>query len=196
LMPLRIAQLGGSGLLVGATFLVASLVSTQLSRPIGRATDRRGPRSPLLIGLTATAVLMALLTLPTSPLLLGLVTVVVFGAPLTAYTVPAITILTDGSERAGIQIVVASMVLNLAWALGEALGAPAAAGLAQASSDAVPLLGLAALMVATLVPVIRARMPAPAAAARPEAGDATLAPVIPAASESFAAPSEATASRR
>ena len=52
----------------------------------------------------------------------------------------------------------ATMLLNLAWATGETIGAPAAAGLSQATSDAVPLLLLAAIMVATLGPVLRARL--------------------------------------
>jgi hypothetical protein len=56
------------------------------------------------------------------------------------------------------------MLLNLAWATGEVLGAPAAANLSQATSDAVPLLALSAIMVLTLRPVIKARLtPAPAA---------------------------------
>ena len=50
------------------------------------------------------------------------------------------------------------MMLNLAWAVGEIIGAPAAANLSQATSDAVPLLALSAIMVLTLRPVIRARL--------------------------------------
>jgi hypothetical protein len=50
------------------------------------------------------------------------------------------------------------MMLNLAWAVGEVIGAPAAANLSQATSDAVPLLALSAIMVLTLRPVIKARL--------------------------------------
>jgi hypothetical protein len=50
------------------------------------------------------------------------------------------------------------MMLNLAWAFGEVIGAPAAANLSQATSDAVPLLALSAIMVVTLRPVIKARL--------------------------------------
>lgn len=155
LIPLRLSRLGGSELLIGGTFVVGSLLAALLARPIGRATDRHGARPPLWLGLPATAVLMALLTLPTAPVLLGIVTAVVYGGPLTLYTVPATTVLTDAAERAGIPIVVASMVLNLGWALGEALGAPFAANLSQLGGDAVPLLGLAAVMLVTLWPVTR-----------------------------------------
>ncbi|HLH66003.1 MAG TPA: MFS transporter, partial [Solirubrobacteraceae bacterium] len=66
LVPLRLAALGAAEALIGATFLIAALLSTQMSRPIGRITDRHGPRRPLRAGLIATAVLMVLLTLPRS----------------------------------------------------------------------------------------------------------------------------------
>ena len=91
-------------------------------------------------------------------MLLAIVSVIALGGPLTAYTIPALTVITDTSERLGIPLVVATMMLNLAWAVGEVIGAPAAANLSQATSDAVPLLALSAIMVLTLRPVIRARL--------------------------------------
>jgi MFS family permease len=157
LIPLRLARFGASGLVIGATFLVASLISTQVSTPIGRLVDRRGPGLPLGVGLTLTAVLMVLLPLPHSAAGLAILATLALGGPLTAYTVPAMSLMTDASERVGVPIVMATMLLNLAWALGEALGAPAAANIAQATSDTVPLLMLAAIMVFTLVPVLKAR---------------------------------------
>ncbi|MHB1837191.1 MAG: MFS transporter [Solirubrobacteraceae bacterium] len=175
LIPLRLSHLGATGALIGATFVLGSALSALLAGPIGRATDRLGPRPPLWLGLPATAALMALLIVPTSAVLVAAVTVAVYGGPLTLYTLPAMAIMTDGSERAGVPVVVASLLLNLAWALGEMFGAPAAATLSQAGGDAVPLLGLAVLMVVTLWPVARARMPQPATsgATRPAAAGAT-----------------------
>ena len=72
-------------------------------------------------------------------MLLAIVSVIALGGPLTAYTIPALTVITDTAERLGIPLVVATMMLNLAWASGEVIGAPAAANLSQATSDAVPL---------------------------------------------------------
>jgi hypothetical protein len=63
---------------------------------------------------------------------------------------PAISIMTDAIERIGAALVFGSMLLNLAWATGETIGAPAAANVSRATSDAVPLVALAALMLATL----------------------------------------------
>lgn len=162
LIPLRLAHLGAAGIVIGATFLVASLISMLVSTPIGRIVDRRGPARPLYAGLAATAVLMALLTLPHSAALLVIVSVIALGAPLTMYTVPAMAIITDGTERSGMAAALASLLINLAWAGGEVVGAPAAARLSQATSDAVPLLALSAIMAVTLGVVIRARLDAAA----------------------------------
>jgi MFS family permease len=163
LLPLRLARFGAHTIVVGAVFLVSSLMSMAVSAPIGRTVDRRGAGLPLCAGLTLTAILMAVLPLPHSALLLAIVSVIALGGPLTAYTIPALTIITNTAERRGIPLAVATMMLNLAWATGEVIGAPAAANLSQATSDAVPLLALSAIMVLTLRPVIRARL-TPAAA--------------------------------
>ncbi len=158
LLPLRLSRLGASGVMIGATFLVASLISTRASGPIGRLVDRRGAALPLALGLTMTAVLMALLPVPHSAVLLAIVAAIALGGPLTAYTIPAMAIITDTADRVGIPLVVATLMLNVAWALGETIGAPVAANLSQATSDAVPLIALSAIMLLTLVPVVRARL--------------------------------------
>jgi len=153
-------------------FLVASLISMSVSAPIGRLVDRRGAGVPLCAGLTLTAILMALLPLPQSAALLAIVSVIALGGPLTAYTIPALTVITDTAERIGIPLAVATMMLNLAWASGEVIGAPAAANLSQATSDAVPLLALSAIMVLTLRPVIKARLTPAARDAEDDAREA------------------------
>jgi MFS family permease len=158
LLPLRLARFGAHSIVVGAVFLLASLMSMAVAGPIGRTVDRRGAGAPLCVGLALTAVLMAVLPLPQSAVLLAIVSVIALGGPLTAYTIPALTLITDSSERLGIPLAVATMMLNLAWAVGEVIGAPAAANLSQATSDAVPLLALSAIMVLTLRPVISARL--------------------------------------
>lgn len=157
LLPLRLSHLGAGGIAIGVTFLIASLVSAIVARPIGAVVDRRGPTLPACIGLALTAVLMVVLPLPHSPLLLAIVSVLALGGPLTAYTIPAMSLITESAERLGIPLVLATLLLNLAWALGETTGAPVAAGLSQATSDAVPLLVLAVIMLASLRPMMTAR---------------------------------------
>jgi MFS family permease len=161
LLPLRLARFGAHSIVIGAVFLVSSLISVAVSAPIGRLVDRRGAGVPLCVGLILTAILMAVLPLPHSAAVLAIVSVIALGGPLTAYTIPALTVITDTAERLGIPLAVATMMLNLAWASGEVIGAPAAANVSQATTDAVPLLALSAIMVLTLRPVIKARLTAP-----------------------------------
>jgi predicted MFS family arabinose efflux permease len=158
LLPLRLSRFGASGIAIGVTFVIASVISTLLSRPIGRVVDRRGPRVPLCVGLLSTAALLIVLPVPHSPLVLALLSVITLGGPLTAYTIPSMSMITDAAERAGIALAFVSMMLNLAWATGEVIGAPAAATISQATSDTVPMLLLSAIMLVTLVPVLRARL--------------------------------------
>ncbi len=181
LLPLRLSRFGASGVEIGATFLVASLLSTILAPSIGRLVDRRGAGLPLCLGLTVTAVLLATLPLAQSALALAVISVITLGGPLTAYTIPAMAIITESAERSGIALAVATMLLNLAWATGETIGAPAAAIFSQATSDAVPLLLLAAVMVVTLGPVFRARLTTPSAiaAATPAGSEPTAEPPEP-----------------
>lgn len=151
LLPLRLARFGAGGVAIGITFLLASLLALLLNPKVGRTVDRRGIGLPLSVGLGGTAVMLALLPLPRSALLLAAVTVVAEGGPLTGCGMPAISIMTDAIEHVGASLAFASMLFNLAWAFGETIGAPAAASISRATSDAVPLTALAALALLTLV---------------------------------------------
>ena len=55
LTPLRLDELGASGLAVGAVFLVSALVEGAASPAFGRLSDRRGRIWPIRIGLFAAA---------------------------------------------------------------------------------------------------------------------------------------------
>jgi MFS family permease len=150
LLPLRLSHFGASAVAIGMTFVVSSLLSLVVNPATGRVADRRGVLLPLTVGLGGSAALLLLLAVPTSPLGLAALTVVTLGGPLSAFGLPAISIMTDAIERIGAALVFGSMLLNLAWALGETIGAPAAASVSRATSDAVPLAALAGLMLATL----------------------------------------------
>jgi len=150
LLPLRLSRFGASGVAIGITFLLASLLALLVNPALGRLLDRRGTAVPFTIGLGGTAVLLVLLPLPRSPVVLAALTVLALGGPLTACAMPAISIVTDAIERIGAALAFGSMLFNLGWATGETIGAPAAAGLSRATSDAVPLAALAVVMLATL----------------------------------------------
>jgi predicted MFS family arabinose efflux permease len=161
LLPLRLSRFGASGIAIGVTFVLASVASTLIARPIGRVVDSRGAGVPLCVGLVMTAALLILLPLPSSPFVLAALSVITLGGPLTGYTIPALSVITDSAERAGIALAFASMLLNLAWATGETIGAPTAATISQATTDTVPMLLLSVIMVITLIPVLRARLSKP-----------------------------------
>jgi MFS transporter, DHA1 family, inner membrane transport protein len=149
LLPLRLSQFGASGLAIGLTFVLASGLSASLSTVIGHVTDRRGPYLPLITGLVTGAPLMALLIVPHAALPLAALMIITFGGPLTFSMIPAASLMTDSAEAVGVSLVLTTTLFNLAYALGETLGAPISASAAQATSDFVPLLGIALLMLVT-----------------------------------------------
>jgi MFS family permease len=172
LLPLRLARFGASGVAIGATFVLASALSTVLAPMVGRVTDRHGARRPILIGLIASAALLSVLPIPQFSLALAGLSVIALGGPLTALMIPAVSIMTESAERAGIALVLATTLVNLAYATGETIGAPVAAVLSQATSDGVPLVALSALMLLTLLtlrPLMAARLGRPAATLPPAA---------------------------
>ncbi len=168
LLPLRLSHIGASGIVIGITFVLASVLSTLVAPMVGRVTDRRGAGVPLCVGLLTTAALVLLMPLPHTVVLLAALSVITVGGPLTAYTIPAMSLITESAERIGLALIVSTMMFNIAWAIGETVGAPAAASISQATADAVPLLALAVIMVATFGAVIatglmrRGGAPAPA----------------------------------
>ena len=169
LIPLRLSRLGASGVAIGATFVAAAALSSVLSPIVGRVSDRRGARLLLVAGLGASAVLVSTLVLPHTATALAPLTAVALGGPLAAYMIPAVSMMTVSAEAAGVALIVVTTLGNLAYALGETIGAPVAAGLSQATSDAVPILLLAVLMLATLWPVSRLRGAQPGATREPSA---------------------------
>ena len=70
---------------------------------------------------------------------------------------PAIAMLSDGAERHGIEQAIAFALVNVAWAFGQTAGSAGSARLADATSDGVPYLLLAAGLGADLAALRRAR---------------------------------------
>jgi MFS family permease len=173
LLPLRLSHFGASGVAIGLTFALASLVAMITSPYIGHVIDRRGPRLPTTLGLLFTALLIATLPIPASALGLAVLTVITLGGPSTGVMISSMSVITEGAERLGVAIVVATVVFNLAWAVGEVVGAPTAATVAQLTSDTVALLAISVLMLVTLVVVLRTQLIRNTAPAPVEAAHAT-----------------------
>lgn len=156
-LPLRLSGLGASGTAIGLVFLLAAALAALLAPLLGGVADRRGPGAVVLTGLTGGAVLFAVLPLPRSWPVLAVAVVAALGAALTAWSIPAVSIVTVSAEAAGVAVVVATTLADLATAVGESVGAPAAAALTQFTRPAVPYLVLAVLLLGTAGLVLRGR---------------------------------------
>ena len=169
LVPLRLAQLGATALIIGGTFLAAAAIESGLSPLAGRLSDRRGALVPIQLSLCVAVVVSLLVPwLAPAP---ALIVVLILGMPGygTLFT-PASALLSDGAHRLHLNQGLAFGLANLAWAGGQTIGAAASGALAQATSDLVPFALLAAACLGTLV-VLRVRGVRSARQAR-EAGEA------------------------
>jgi len=161
LAPLRLDELGASGAVIGGIFLVVAGAEAVLSPWSGRLSDRHGRLAPIRVGLAGAIVMAGILPLPDTVALMGLAMLVAV-ASLGAFWAPAMALLSDASEAAGLDLALAFGLSNLAWASGHMAGSAGGAALADATVDALPyaLLGLAcALTLAALMRIPR-RAPA------------------------------------
>jgi MFS family permease len=167
LAPLRLDELGAGGVTVGAVFLVSALIEGGASPFFGRLSDRRGRIWPIRIGLVAAAAMSLALSLPETILLFG-VCVAAAELSLGFCWTPAMAMLSDTVESAGVPQWLAFALVNLAWAGGQVIGGSGGGGLADATSDAVTWAVIASLMALTALGVaIRTRdaaVPAPVVA--------------------------------
>jgi MFS family permease len=174
LAPLRLSERGLSAIAIGAVWLISAAFEAIANPIVGRISDRRGRRRPIVAGLAASAVIAALLPWPDERILLALL-VVVGSIAFSLFWVPAMSLITDRSERLGLPYGFGFALVNLAWAPGQALGSSGGGAIAGATSDAVPYLVLAGVCVLTLVALSgsgdRSRTPAVAPTVRETLGE-------------------------
>jgi MFS family permease len=159
LAPLRLAHLGVTALVIAGTFLASSGVEATLSPVAGRAADRRGVIVPIRWSLAGAVVISLLAPTLTSAWLL--IPALIAGTPSfgTLFT-PAMTLVSEGAQQQRLDQGLAFGLANLAWAAGQAVAAAGSGALAQATSDLVPYLLLAAVCVVTLALIGLRRRPA------------------------------------
>lgn len=166
LAPLRLSDLGWGAAAVGATYLTSAAIEAAWSPVLGHASDRYGRFLPLRAALLASGVVTLVLPWPDRAWLLALV-VVCAGFAFGSFWTPALSMVTDEAEAAGLDYGYAFALVNIAWAPGQAGGSALGGALASATSDAVSYLSLAALCLATLLALARYReTTAPVAAER------------------------------
>jgi MFS family permease len=156
LAPLRLDDLGASGVAVGAVFLIAAAIEAMISPSIGRLSDRRGRLTPIRVGLIASALAALIPPLPGAVVVLGAVVVGVFLAMSLIWT-PAMALLSDNAEAAGLDLAFATALVSLSWAGGHVLGGSAIVSLADETSDAIAYVLVAALFALTFAMLFAAR---------------------------------------
>lgn len=154
LAPLRLSELGGGTVALGAAFLLGAAVSGLTSPLVGRLADRRGWRMPVLAGLGASTIWAVFLTFPRSAAVLFGLVVVADPSFSSAYA-PAGTMISNGAERSGLAQAYGFGLFNIAWAGGQVIGGVGSASLAQATSDAVPYTLLAVMCTGTASAILR-----------------------------------------
>jgi MFS family permease len=148
--PFRLDELGWSAFAISAAFFVSAGVEAALAPVQGRWSDRRGAAEPIRVGLVASiAATVGLLLVDASwPFI---VLVAVAGVSYGFFWVPGTAILSDGTERAGLDLAFGAMLLNLAWAPGNVVGAAAGGALGDAVGDEavyVAVIGICACSLA------------------------------------------------
>jgi MFS family permease len=167
LAPLRLSQLGASSTVIAATFLSGAVIESCLSPVAGRLSDRFGAWRPVVVALAAGTVFSVLVWIPDG--VPWLIPILVLGTPFFgALFTPAAAMVSESAQDQKLNHGIAFALTNLTWAAGQAVAASASGAIAEATSDLVPYLLLAAACLATLTGMLWARS---AATRRPETSD-------------------------
>jgi MFS family permease len=153
--PLRLHVLGLGAVAIGAIWLTGAGLEATAAPFVGHLSDRRGRLLPLSGGLIAAGVLFALFPLLDAHWWLFAPAIIACSFALGAFWAPAMSLASDESERLGLDYAFGFALISLAWAPAQIGGAAGGGALADATSDAVPYLVLAALCALTLAALWR-----------------------------------------
>jgi MFS family permease len=155
LAPLRLDELGAGSTAIAAVFLFAAAFEAVVSPIVGRISDRIGRLPPVIVGLCGATVVLALVPWPERAWVLGVLVIAISPAIGTLWA-PAMSQLSDGAERLALEQGFAFALVNIAWSVGDSVGAAGGGKLGQSAGDEVPYLILAALCALTLAGVVAA----------------------------------------
>lgn len=156
LVPLEMDVLGAGAISITVVFLVTAAFEAVVAPIAGRVSDRRGRFLPCAAGLVASIATMLVIQLPSSAWLLGVV--VILGAPgIGMLWSPAMAMLSDGAESAGLDLGLAFGFTNLGWGVGHTLGGAVAPAVADAGGNGLAYTGLAVLSALALGTLIARR---------------------------------------
>jgi MFS family permease len=156
LLPLQMSDVGAGTSLIAAIFLVAAGFEAVVSPLSGRVADRRGRLVPVLFGVGAAAIPVALMAFShTTWALAGLLLLV--SPAIGILWAPSAALLADVAETSGIAQGLGFALVNLAWAAGQTIGSAGSARLAQAAGDALPFLLLSGMCAGSGLALARMR---------------------------------------
>ncbi len=155
LLPLEFARLGWGTAAIGVVFLLGAAAEATIHPLAGRWSDLAGYKPPILTALLVSFIILVALPWIMNPYTLALMVVlaaVFFNFPLA----PGTALLTDGTEKLGLDPVVAFAATNFVWASGYAIGAPLGGFLADLGGNVLAYLSLAPVCLLTLALIRRA----------------------------------------
>ncbi|MEZ5102258.1 MAG: MFS transporter [Thermoleophilia bacterium] len=166
--PLRFDDLGWAAFGIAMTFIVSAVIEASVNPLVGRWSDRAGRLAPMRVGLVAAAVVCVLVPVVGNPWALAVV-VIAAGVSLSAFWTPAMAMLVDGTEGAGLHHGLGFAVMNMAWAPGNILGTAVGGALADLAGNGLPFGLCAALCILSLLGIRRWLSPARGPALGPSA---------------------------
>jgi MFS family permease len=155
LTSLRLDELGVAASGVAAVFLAAAAVEAIASPLVGRLSDRRGRTLPIRIGLAGVIVSCVVIPIAETGAITLAIAVIAGAAIAGMMWAPAMALLSDGAEEAGVAQGLAFGLVNLAWAGGQVAGSAGGAATADATSDALTYALVAALAAGSLAFMLR-----------------------------------------
>jgi MFS family permease len=155
--PLRLHDLGLGTIAIGAVWLTA--IGFEATGPplIGHLSDTRGRLLPLRAGAAAACVCFGAFTFLDGHWPTYAVAIVVVSFALGAFWAPSMSMASDEAEALGLDHAFGFAIINLSWAPAQIAGSAGGGALADATSDTVPYLVLAALFALTLAALWRFR---------------------------------------
>jgi MFS family permease len=154
LIPLRMNALGGGNTLIAVAFVGGAAIESVLSPVAGRLADRVGRRAPYVTGMAICAGSMLLFAVAGS-LLVVVVSLLLISLGSGLCFAPAMTLISDRAAESGLHQGYGVAVTNMAWAAAQVVGGVLGAGIAGVTGDAVPSIGIAILLAATIVLAMR-----------------------------------------
>lgn len=154
LVPLALHDHGFSAVAIGSVFLVGGAIEVVTNPFVGHASDRYGRLLPLRVALVAaTAVCVGLAFADGSAAIVVLAWAAAFGFGI-MYS-PAMALVADRADVAGLAQGLGFGLMNTFWALGLLVAPPVAGALSEAHGSEVPYMIGGMMALATLLATAR-----------------------------------------